>query len=54
MRVCKMNENWSDFEKWVFEHIESIEKRLTIMETRAALIASVVALAVTVCVRFFN
>jgi hypothetical protein len=54
-----MKEHWSDFEKYVFEKlelmgksIESVDKRLLVIETRAAIIASAIALVITVGSRF--
>lgn len=40
-----MNERWTDFEKFVFKKLNSIESRLTRVEIRTAVIAASVSLA---------
>lgn len=41
-----MNDKWSDFEKFVFKKLNSIESRLTRVEIRTAVIAATVTLAI--------
>jgi len=35
-----MNENWTDFEKYVFEKLEKLDRRLTILEVKALMIGA--------------
>ena len=34
-----MQENWTDFEKWVFEQLTDIQKRISTVEGKTAILA---------------
>lgn len=48
-----MNDNWTDFEKYVFEKLEGLDRRLTTLEVKALMIGGAAGLFVTILTRFF-
>lgn len=47
-----MNNDWTDFEKWVFTNVTDIRDRLKTVEVRSATIATVVTVGITLLVKF--
>ena len=48
-----MKDNWTDFEKYVFDKLEKIDRRLTVIEVKAALWGSIAGLVTAAFLKAF-